>query len=308
MAAGERVVYEQFISPPADRWKRHVVGTGALQATGRTLLFINNQTSAHRYTNAQIDDYQGLHRSRLPWRAPLTVTVRARFSHEDGELSGTAGFGLWNDPFMMTGRRVPTLPRVVWFFYASPPSNMKLDLKAPGRGWKAATMDAKRLPFLALAPMAPLAVPLMNLRPLYHRLWPLAQRAMAVSEAEVEIAMTEWHTYAIDWGEKQTRFSVDDELVLEALRSPRGPLGFVMWLDNQYAVVTPWGRLGYGLLESSQRQWMEVDLLSIEPGRAENETEQPRVSGPCRSDVTDCAADIAARTCNTPRHERSQHA
>ncbi len=308
MAAGERVVYEQFTTPPADRWKRYVVGSGALQATGRTLLFINNQTSAHRYTNAQIDDYQGLPRGRFPWHAPLTLTVRARFSHHAGELSGTAGFGLWNDPFMMTGRRVPTLPRVVWFFYASPPSNMKLDLLTPGHGWKAATMDAKRWAFFALAPTAPLAVPLMNLRRLYRRLWPIAQRAMRISEAPLEMAMTEWHTYTIAWEEQQTRFSVDDELVLEARSSPRGPLGFVMWLDNQYAVVTPWGRLGYGLLESSQCQWMEVDLLSIETGRAENETEQPGVSGPCRSDVTGCGADVAARTPNTPRHERSQHA
>jgi hypothetical protein len=271
MTAGERAIYEQFLSPPGDRWNRYVVGSGAVEATGNTLLFVNNQTSAHRYTDAQIDDYQGLSRGRFPWRAPLRITVRARFSHEAGELAGTAGFGLWNDPFMMTGRRMPTLPRVVWFFYASPPSNMKLDLLTPGYGWKAATLDARRGSFFVLALAAPLAVLLMNLRPLYHRLWPLVQRAMAVSEAALEIPMTEWHTYAITWGEQQTSFSVDDELVLEAPSSPGGPLGFVMWLDNQYAVVTPWGRLGYGLLEWSQRQWMEVDLLSIEPGRAERE-------------------------------------
>jgi len=266
MAAGERAIYEGFTTPPAGRWKQHVVGGGALEATGRTLLFINNRTSAHRYTNAQIDDYEGLPRGHFRWRSPLRMTVRARFSHNAGELSGTAGFGLWNDPFMMTGRRMPTLPRVVWFFYASPPSNMKLDLRTPGHGWKAATLDAKRAPFFALAPTAPLAVPLMNLRPLYHRLWPVAQRAMAVSEAALEIAMTEWHTYVIEWEENQTRFSVDGTLVLEAGSSPGGPLGFVMWLDNQYAVVTPWGRVGYGLIESSERQWMEVDTVSIEPG------------------------------------------
>jgi hypothetical protein len=266
MAAGKRAIHEQFTTPPPDRWKRYVVGSGALEATGRTLLFINNQTSAHRYTNAQIDDYQGLPRSRFPWRPPLRMTVRARFSHGAGELRGTAGFGLWNDPFMLTGRRMPTLPRVVWFFYASPPSNMKLDLHTPGHGWKAATLDAKRASFIALAPTAPLAVPLMNLRPLYHRLWPVAQKAMAVSEAALEIPMTEWHTYAIEWGERRTRFSVDGTRVLEAGLAPGGPLGFVMWLDNQYAVVTPWGRLGYGLIESSQRQWMEVDTLSIDPG------------------------------------------
>jgi hypothetical protein len=266
MAAAERAILEDFTTPPTDRWKQHVVGSGALEASGSTLLFINNSTSARRYTNAQIDDYQGLPRSRLHWRPPLRMSVRARFSHNAGELLGTAGFGFWNDPFMMTGRRRPALPRVVWFFYASPPSNMKLDLHTPGHGWKAATLDAVRMPFLLLAPTAPLAIPLMNVKPLYRFLWPMAQRALGVSEAALEVPMTEWHTYVIEWGMERACFSVDGEPVLESESSPQGPLGLVMWLDNQYAVVTPWGRIGYGLLDSSDRQWMEVDSLSIEPG------------------------------------------
>ena len=161
---------------------------------------------------------------------------------------------------------MPALPRVVWFFYASPRSNMKLDIDTPGHGWKAATLDAKRVPFVLLVPTAPLAVPLMNLGPLYRGLWPVAQRAMGVREAALEIAMTHWHTYVIEWDRNGTRFSVDGGQILESESSPAGPLGFVMWLDNQYAVVTPWGRFGYGLLESPERQWMEVDSLSIEPG------------------------------------------
>lgn len=265
MAAGERAILDDFTTPPTGRWRQHVVGRGALEATGSTLLFINNSTSASAYTNSQIDDYQGLPRGRFPWRPPLKMTVRARFSHQAGELSGTAGFGFWNDPFLMTGRLRPALPRVVWFFYASPPSNMKLDLQTPGHGWKAATLDAKRLPFLLLAPTAPVAVPLMNIRPLYRRFWPVAERAMGVSEAALEVSMTEWHTYAIEWGVERASFGVDGQPVLESGSSPRGPLGFVMWLDNQYAVVTPWGRFGYGLLDSAERQWLEVDSLSIEP-------------------------------------------
>jgi hypothetical protein len=193
------------------------------------------------------------------------MSVRARFSHSAGELVGTAGFGFWNDPFLMTRRRVPTLPRVVWFFYASPPSDMRLDLNTPGRGWKAATLDAWRASFLLLAPTAPLAIPLMNIKSIYRRMWPVAQRAMGVSEAELKVSMTGWHTYVMEWGVEKARFSVDGGLVLEASSSPAGPLGFVMWLDNQYAVVTPWGRFGYGLLDSPERQWMEVDRLSIEP-------------------------------------------
>ena len=266
MAADFRAIHEDFSPGPASQWKRYVVGDGALEPTGSTLLFINTDTSAHRYTDAQIDDYQGLPRRSFLWRPPLTLTVRARFSHPAGGLSGTAGFGFWNDPFMMTGRRMPTLPRVIWFFYASPPSDMKLDLDTPGHGWKAATLDATRLPFFLLAPTAPVAVPLMNIGPLYRALWPLGQRAIGVTEASLGVSMIEWHTYVIEWGAKTARFSVDGETVVESVSSPGGPLGFVMWLDNEYAVVKPWGRFAYGLLEAPGRQWMEIDTLAIEPG------------------------------------------
>jgi len=51
--------------------------------------------------------------------------------------------------------------------------------------------------------------------------------------------------------------------VLEDAPSPRGPLGFVMWPDNQYMVVKPWGRFGWGLLKAPGRQWLEVDRLVI---------------------------------------------
>ena len=270
---GTQVVREDFTAELTPRWRRYVVGNGLLEPTGSSLRFVTADTASRKYSDAQIDDYQGLPRRRFPWHPPLRLTVRARFSHpaEDGSaglttgLRGTAGFGFWNDPFLMTGARMPTLPRAVWFFYGSPPSNMKLDLHAPGHGWKAATIDALRPVALLLAPLTPLAVLLMNLRPLYRTLWPPIQQAINVQEAAVELAMTEWHIYVIEWEAEGVRFVVDGGPVLEDAPSPRGPLGFVMWLDNQYMVVTPWGRLGWGLLDAPGRQWMEVDRLAIEP-------------------------------------------
>lgn len=261
------MVRQVFTSELDARWRRFVTGSGTLEPTASTLRFVNHDTRSAEYTDAQIDDYQGLRRRDFPWRPPLILTVRARFSHPWDQMGGTAGFGFWNDPFAMTGRRIPSLPRAIWFFCASHPSNMKLDLHTPGQGWKAATIDALRWSFLLLLPAAPLAVPLMNIRPVYRALWPLGQRIVGVNEASVDVAMTEWHTYVVDWGTETARFWVDEVLVLDCDTPPRGPLGFVMWLDNQYAVVTPWGRLRLGLLDAPGTRWMEVDTLLIEPDR-----------------------------------------
>ncbi len=259
-------VTEDFSGGLCGRWRRHVRGQGSVEQAGGALRFINASTSSSQYTNAQIDDYQRLSRRRFPWHPPLQLTVRARFSHEEGSLSGTAGFGFWNDPFLMTQRRIPAPPRAIWFFYSSAPSDIKLDVKAPGRGWKAATIDALRPAALLLAPLAVPAALLMNVPSLYRVLWPPVQRALHVRESLVAAAMTEWHTYRICWGVERATFSVDGEGVLAHAPSPGAPLGFVMWLDNQYMVVKPWGRFRWGLLEEPSRQWMEVERLVIETG------------------------------------------
>lgn len=240
------------------------ISGGKAARDGRDWRFSLPPLDGSRYADAQIDDYQGLPRRQFRWRPPLSLTVRARFSHPAGELVGTAGFGFWNDPFMMTGSRFPALPRAIWFFYASPPSDMRLAIDAPGHGWKAATIDAARLRFLLLAPTAPLAVPLMNIRSLYRALWPIGQRAIGVSEALAPAGMADWHTYGLEWDERGARFTIDGECFLDCDTSPRGPLGFVMWLDNQALVATPWGRFAYRVLPVKHPQWMEVESLSVQ--------------------------------------------
>jgi len=272
-------LHDDFSRGVGDHWQRMELSSGHVDWTGASVRLVNDNTSAGRYSNAQIDDCQGRPRKELLWSPPLHLTVRARFSHPapplraggdcDYEylggpiLSGTAGFGFWNAPSTLEGHGLPALPRALWFFYASPPSNIKLASATPGCGWKAATFDASGWPFRLLALTAPVAVPLMNWQAAYRRLWPIGQRAIGVSEAPVAADMTEWHTYVIQWEEKRARFLVDGDVVLDCDTVPRGPLGLVIWLDNQSLVLTPQGRLRHRLLHQPEKQWLEMAEIEI---------------------------------------------
>ncbi len=248
------------------RWRQHLVGGGYLHRGESTLRLVMPPTSPRHYSDAQLDDYQTIPNTPLPWSAPLRLTIRARFSHPSGVLAGTAGFGFWNYPFVLAqGRLLPRLPRATWFFYASPPSDMQLDVHTAGAGWKVATIDTLTPAAPLLLTMAPVVVPLMNIPPLFPVIWQPIQRVLRIRETPVPptVAMTDWHIYTLEWGVTTTRFLVDGKPILEHAPSPRGQLCFVLWIDNQYLVVQPWGRLRWGLLETGEHQWVEVDWLSI---------------------------------------------
>ncbi len=253
---------DRFEGLPSPHWSQYTAGKGRIVLTGTSVRFLLEGARAGELSDAQIDDYQGLPRRRFYWRPPLRMQVRARASHSAGRLQGTAGFGFWNAPFGV-GTRWPALPQAIWFFYASPPSEMRLALGLPGWGWKAACLDAGRPAALLWAPFALPLVLLMRLQPVYQRLWPTIQQALAIHERLLEVDLTAWHTYELVWRPDGATWSVDGEQILTAPAAPRGPLAFVAWLDNQTAVVTPQGRLRLGLLEVPHRQWLELDWVEI---------------------------------------------
>lgn len=243
--------------------KEFLAGVGQIERQNSATILKLTDASRDAYSDAQLDDYQGLPRRRYPWRPPLRLTARARYSHPTGELKGTAGFGFWNNP-LAVGGGLPRLPRAVWFFYSSPPSNMALALDVPGPGWKAATFDAARPLFYALLPFALPGFALMRIPRLYRALWPAGQRALGVSEAMLPVNMTEWHTYTLEWRAGHADFLVDGAHIHRAPCGPRGPLGFVAWLDNQAAVVTPQGRFGYGRVDALGEQWLALEAVRVE--------------------------------------------
>jgi hypothetical protein len=217
------------------------------------------------YRLAQLDDYGSLPRGAFPWKAPFSLELKARASAE--VIPGTWGFGLWNNPFGMAILRgaeilrLPALPNSAWFFFASPPNYLSLRDDLPAQGWLAATFRSPRwpAPFLALGS---LALPLLALAPTARLLRRLGRRVVRQDAVRLTAGPTSWHAYRLDWQSSCVQFHVDGELVLETATAPQGPLGLVIWVDNQYAALTPEGRASFGTLASPEPAWIEIrDLL-----------------------------------------------
>lgn len=266
------------------RWASPVVGGGRLTLTETGLRLSLERVADRHYSNAQFDDYTGKRASQYPWRPPLRLRVRARASHATAHadaataapaqafdwLRGTWGFGFWNAPLTLAGGGA-RLPDAVWFFGSSPPSNMALTRDGVGYGWKAQVVHAQRIG--ALGALAPL-----SLAALWARLsgderaaagW--LERLTGAHEAPLDRTLDparadlrQWHDYTLEWLPDHARFSVDGQQALVAPNPPPGPLGFVAWIDNQYAIATPRGELRFGALTSGP-QWLELASLSIEP-------------------------------------------
>lgn len=259
-------ISEHFELPTLQpHWQPLLIGSGQLELDASQLICTVGPADERTYHDAQIFDYAKLRRRNYWWRPPLRMTVRAWASHPVEELRGTAGFGFWNQPFMPTGRELPRLPRAVWFFFGSPPNNMALAKDVPGYGWKAATFDALTPGFFALLPLAPLGFLLMRNPAIYQRAWPIAQKAIRVSEKSLPLDITIPHTYELIWRADGVDFSVDGVKVHHAPCAPRGPLGFIAWIDNQYAIVTPQGRFGFGYIPLSGKQSLILDSIKIQP-------------------------------------------
>lgn len=220
------------------------------------------------YANAQHYDYRGRRRSNFTNRPPLSFTLMARFSHPADELGGTAGFGFWNNPLTLTGGGFLAAPNALWFFASSPPNDQYLCQGVPGRGWKAASLRTVRglLPNLAFLPAAALASALAQLPLMGKPIMAVARRAISAHEKLIGADMRQWHQYSIEWREREAVFMVDTQEILRAPSPPALPLGFVAWIDNQYAIVSEAGKFAFGLVVHPESRWMEIQDLRITHG------------------------------------------
>ena len=219
------------------------------------------------YGLAQLDDYHHLARSDFNWQPPIHMKLQARASIP--EPTGTLGFGFWNDPFTLSigqagaARRLPASPQAAWFFYASPPNDLRLAPAVPGHGWKAAVLRAPTIPSLLLAPGALGAILAAQIPILRQAVMKLAIRAVDSEETILEAALDQTHTYELHWEEHNVRFSVDHREVLSSAVMPQAPVGFVAWIDNQYAVASASGGFRFGVIPTSRGQALELTDLRI---------------------------------------------
>lgn len=219
-----------------------------------------------RYCLAQVDNYMHLPRGKFPHQQPLKLQLEARVS--SGDLSGTWGFGLWNDPFSLgfgaggMMRFLPVLPNAAWFFYGSKENFLSLRDNQPRAGFHAKTFRSPLLPSILSLSAVPF-VPLM--------LWPAAARQLRkLSRVMVKedfnllaINVEEWHAYSLVWKEGLVLFEVDGLEVFRTGVSPRGRLGLVIWIDNQFFRFDPGGKLGFGFLKTASQFRMQLRNLTM---------------------------------------------
>ena len=236
-----------------------------IENTGRRLSIPVGPGEAYRV--AQLDDYLRRGRSQFPWQAPCRLSLRARVS--SAAVAGTWGFGVWNDPFNLSlglggsVRRFPALPNAAWFFFASPPNYLSLRDELPAQGFLAATFRSPLFPALLLALGAPF-LPLLAWPWAARLLRPLGRRLVQQDAAQLSIDPTEWHSYTLEWQAQRVLFQVDGQAILETPVSPRGRLGLVLWIDNQYAAFTPQGGLRFGRLPTLEPAWLDLDNIQLE--------------------------------------------
>jgi len=264
-------IADDFNKSLHQHWTQVLAGGAYAEIKNSVLRLGYDKAAPDNYSDAQIDDYTMLGRKEYLWRPPLRMTVRARFSHNaagveatettKNVLRGTAGFGFWNKPFTMQGHWF-TKPQAVWFFYSAPPSNMALVPGLPGWGWKVQVINTTGAGVVANALPAAVAAGYARLtssQPAGHAV----QRFTGAHEQIITDPMKDWHTYTLEWLEHESTFWIDDTLLYKAHTAPTQPLGFVAWLDNEYAVVTPRGELNFGKATCG-KQWLDMDSVTIE--------------------------------------------
>jgi hypothetical protein len=251
---------DQFENGASPYWVRFSVGHADIERMRGLVRFVVDGAEEDQLSDAELDDHRTVPRHKLAWQPPVRLTVRARMSHCSGKIIGTAGFGFWNDPFDWVGN-VETPPNALWFFHASPQSDMSFVRGVRGHGWKAAMLNGGTADRLTMA----LGNFIFRLPGMSKLVFNIAQTRLVAYERILEdVSLIDWHEYRLDWLSGEAIFFVDGNEVGRALNPPSGPLGFVAWVDNNATTMGPGRIFDFKRIAVQQRQWMEVTRIQIE--------------------------------------------
>jgi hypothetical protein len=89
------------------------------------------------------------------------------------------------------------------------------------------------------------------------------QRIAWVSEAQLPHYLNAWHSYEISWEEFSARLYMDKVEVPKTDHPPNGPLVFLAWIDNQYALASPQGEMRFGIVPAKSPQTLELLDLQL---------------------------------------------
>jgi hypothetical protein len=254
------LIEDRFISGFHPRWVRFAIGHSDIErAPGIARLIVDGAVEGE-LSDAEIDDHRTAPRWDLHWSPPLAMTVRARFSHRAGELEGTAGFGFWNDPFDWAGN-VESPPNAIWFFYASPQSDMAFVRGLRGNGWRAAFLNGGRADRVTMA----VGNALFRVPGMSKLIFAAAEMKMNAAEYLLDdIDMTRWHEYRLEWRRSEAVFFVDAQERFRSANPPTVPLGFVAWIDNNATTMGPGKDFSFTRISIPHRQWMELAFVRVE--------------------------------------------
>ncbi|HEY6541393.1 MAG TPA: hypothetical protein VIZ18_10665, partial [Ktedonobacteraceae bacterium] len=73
-------MFDDFTGNFDTRWTQICIGDGSLSIEDSSLRMSFEAAQRGQYTDAQIDDYGSLPRSKFPWKPPVRLQVRARSS------------------------------------------------------------------------------------------------------------------------------------------------------------------------------------------------------------------------------------
>jgi hypothetical protein len=156
-----------------------------------------------------------------------------------------------------TARFLPVLPNAAWFFFGSEQNYLSLHDDQTGNGFHVKTFRSPLLP--SVFSLFGLPVLPFLIFPLGRRLIRRLARCLIKEDGKkLGIDYTSWQEYRLNWQKTQVIFSVNGENFFTTKVVPRGRLGIVIWIDNQYFRFDDEGRIKFGFLSLPSEQWMAI--------------------------------------------------